>query len=63
MSGLGRPEPRGAAWSGSHHCLDLRLVCALLQSLLKLILRGHIGRVIHMDLFTDRSAPELFSNL
>lgn len=43
--------PRGSGMEIMYHGLDFGLVCALLQSILKLILRGDIRSIVLVDLF------------
>ena len=49
---LSRGRTRRREGIGAYHGLNLLLIRALLKSLLELILRGNIGSVVLVDLFT-----------
>lgn len=48
-------------WESPYHSLNLGLVGALLQSLLELILRGNIRRVVLMDLYSSLVSSLIYS--
>ena len=48
--------PRGMCSVRTHHCLNLLLIAALLQSCLELILRGYVGRVVLVHLLLPVSS-------